>query len=43
VTLELESLAGPRGRVVKGDDHCKADRTLSADAELAHERGRIVT
>ena len=40
---EIESLRGTLGLKVERDLHFEADRTLSAYAQLAHERQRIVS
>ena len=40
---EIASLRGTLGLTVERDLHFEADRTLSAYAQLAHERSRIVT
>lgn len=40
---EIESLRGTLGLKVERDLHFEADRTLSAYAQLAHERSAIIT
>ena len=40
---EIESLCGTLGLEVERDIHFEADRAQSAYAELAQERGRLVT
>jgi Protein of unknown function (DUF2958) len=40
---EITSLHGTLGLKVERDLHFEADRTLFAYAQLAHERGRIIT
>ena len=40
---EIASLHGTLGLKVERDLHFEADRTLSGNAQLAHECGRIVT
>jgi len=40
---ELRALRGPLGLPVERDEHFDADKTLSAYAAEARERGRIVT
>jgi len=40
---ELRTLRGPLGLPVERDEHFEPDKTLSAYADEARERGRIVT
>jgi hypothetical protein len=40
---ELRSLRGPLRLPVERDEHFEADKTLSAYADEAREKGRIVT
>jgi Protein of unknown function (DUF2958) len=40
---ELREARGPLGLSIERDQHCDADKTLSAYADEARARGRIVT